>query len=92
MFDEEGSKTIKDLMEKAKEKGVTIHLPVDFVTGDKFAEDANVKTATLESGIASDHMVISDLIFGTSFCFVMPLFLCLCYPQSSPQTLNASKH
>ena len=45
-------------MEKAKSKGVTIHLPTDFVTGNKFAEDAEVKPATLESGIDSEYMVI----------------------------------
>ena len=45
-------------MEKAKSKGVTFHLPTDFVTGNKFAEDAEVKPATLQSGIDSDYMVI----------------------------------
>ena len=44
-------------MEKAKSKGVTIHLPSDFITGNKFAEDAEVKPATLESGIDSEYMV-----------------------------------
>ena len=44
-------------MEKAKSKGVTIHLPTDFVTGNKFAEDAEVKPATLQSGIDSEYMV-----------------------------------
>ena len=33
LFDEAGSKIVKEIMEKAKEKNVTIHLPVDFVTG-----------------------------------------------------------
>ena len=44
-------------MEKAKAKGVTIHLPVDFVTGSKFGEDADVKPATLEGGIDNEYMV-----------------------------------
>ena len=57
MFDEEGSKIIPRLMEKAKQKGVTFHLPVDFVTADKFGEDAIAKSATVESGIPSDQMV-----------------------------------
>lgn len=56
LYDEEGAKIIPAMMEKAKAKGVTFHLPVDFVTADKFAEDAEAKAATLESGIPSDQM------------------------------------
>ncbi|XP_069129161.1 probable phosphoglycerate kinase [Argopecten irradians] len=56
LYDEEGSKIIQKLMDKAKDKGVQIHLPVDFVTGDKFAEDAAVGAATVESGIPDGHM------------------------------------
>jgi phosphoglycerate kinase len=56
LFDEEGSKIVQKLMEKAKAKGVTIHLPVDFVTGDKFGEDANAGTATIESGIPAGSL------------------------------------
>lgn len=40
LFDEEGSKIINDIMNKAKEKNVKIHLPLDFVTADKFEENA----------------------------------------------------
>ena len=57
MFDEEGSKIIQKVMDKAKEKNVQIHLPVDVVTGSKFAEDAAVGAATVESGIPADAMV-----------------------------------
>jgi phosphoglycerate kinase len=46
LFDEEGSKIVAELAAKAKEKGVNLHLPVDFVCGDKFAPDATVSTAT----------------------------------------------
>ena len=59
MYDEEGSKIVSKIMEKAKEKGVQIHLPTDFVTADKFAEDAASGTATIESGIPDDWMVCS---------------------------------
>ena len=52
-------------MEKAKSKGVTIHLPVDFVTGSKFGEDAEVKPATVESGIDSGYMVRDAPAFFT---------------------------
>ncbi|KAM3187497.1 hypothetical protein ACTXT7_002212 [Hymenolepis weldensis] len=56
LYDEEGAKTVKDIMEKAKAKNVQIHLPTDFITGDKFAEDAKVGTATVESGIPDGWM------------------------------------
>jgi len=45
-------------VEKAKANNVTITLPVDFVTGDKFAETATVGNATVESGIPAGCMVI----------------------------------
>jgi phosphoglycerate kinase len=51
LFDEEGSKIIQKLMDKAKANNVQIHLPIDFITGDKFGEDAKVGKATLEEGI-----------------------------------------
>ena len=44
-------------MDKAKAQNVQIHLPVDFVTGSKFAEDAEVGKATVESGIPDGHLV-----------------------------------
>jgi phosphoglycerate kinase len=40
LFDEEGAKIVADLAAQAKEKGVELHLPVDFVAADKFAADA----------------------------------------------------
>ena len=46
LFDPEGAKIVGELMDKAKEKGVKIHLPVDFVCGDKF--DANAQTRAVE--------------------------------------------
>lgn len=51
LYDAEGAKIIPELMEKAKAKGVEIHLPVDFVTADDFNENANVGSATAEEGI-----------------------------------------
>ncbi|GAB1601580.1 phosphoglycerate kinase-like [Argonauta hians] len=56
LFDEEGSKIVQGLMDKAKKNNVEIVLPVDFVTGDKFAEDAKVGQATVESGIPAGAM------------------------------------
>merc|ERR1719188_2051421 len=43
-------------MEKAKAKGVKIHLPIDFVCGDKFAPDADSNVATQEQGIQTGWM------------------------------------
>ena len=51
LFDPEGAKMVKDLMAKAAAKNVKIHLPVDYVCGDKFADDANVMAADDASGI-----------------------------------------
>ncbi|ERE68473.1 phosphoglycerate kinase 1 [Cricetulus griseus] len=45
LYDEEGAKMVKDLMAKAEKNGVKITLPVDFVTADKF--DENAKTGQL---------------------------------------------
>ncbi|KAL4230536.1 phosphoglycerate kinase [Mactra antiquata] len=56
LYDEEGSKIVNKLMDKAKEKGVEIHLPTDFVTGDKFAEDAAVGSANVTDGIPDGCM------------------------------------
>lgn len=56
LFDEEGSKIVNELMEKAKKNGVTITLPVDFVTADKFDENAKVGTATVAAGIPAHWM------------------------------------
>ncbi len=51
LFDKEGAKIVADLLKKAEAKGVKIHLPVDYVTGDKFGPDANVGAATDKTGI-----------------------------------------
>lgn len=43
-------------MEKAKAKNVKIHLPVDFVCGDKFAADATTKDSDLSTGVPDEMM------------------------------------
>lgn len=53
LFDEAGSKTVKDLVAKAEKNNVKIVLPVDFITADKF--DANAKT-----GASTDKEGIPD--------------------------------
>ncbi|VDD94634.1 unnamed protein product [Enterobius vermicularis] len=56
LFDEEGAKIVNDLMQKAKEKNVEIHLPIDFIIADKFAEDATPGNADLKTGIPEGKM------------------------------------
>lgn len=56
LFDEEGAKIVKEIMAKAEKNGVKITFPVDFVTADKFEENAKVGEATLESGIPAGWM------------------------------------
>lgn len=56
LYDEEGAKIINDIMKKAQEKGVKIHLPLDFVAADNFAENANTKLRTLKEGIEDGWM------------------------------------
>ena len=51
LYDAEGAKLVPDLMKKAQAKGRKIILPVDYVCGDKFAADAQVKLADDASGI-----------------------------------------
>lgn len=42
IFDEGGAKIVHDIVEKAKKNNVKLHFPVDYVTADKFAKDAQV--------------------------------------------------
>ena len=44
------------MLDKAEANKVKIYLPVDFVTADKFAEDAATGSATVESGIPEGWM------------------------------------
>ncbi|KAK3680554.1 phosphoglycerate kinase, partial [Vermiconidia calcicola] len=56
LFDEAGSKKVKELVEKAKEKNVKITLPVDYVTGDKFDAKATTGYAEDKDGIQDGWM------------------------------------
>jgi phosphoglycerate kinase len=51
LFDEKGSHLVNQLVAKAKAKNVTIYLPTDFVTADKFTKDANTGLCTKDEGI-----------------------------------------
>ncbi|EGD89005.1 phosphoglycerate kinase [Trichophyton rubrum D6] len=56
LFDDEGSKLVQGIMEKAKAKNVKVVLPVDYVTGDNFSADAKVGYATDADGIPDGWM------------------------------------
>lgn len=56
LYDEEGAAIVQQLVDKAKRNNVQLHLPVDFVTGDRFHEAAQVGSATLQQGIPDGHM------------------------------------
>lgn len=51
LFDEEGSKTVQELMDKAKKNDVKVVLPVDHIIADKFDKNAKTGTATDAEGI-----------------------------------------
>ena len=52
---------MQKFLDIAKDKGVKIHLPVDFVVADKFSEDAAITHATVKAGIPKGHMVGVEL-------------------------------
>jgi len=56
LYDEDGAKIVPKLMEKAAKNNVKVHIPVDFVTADKFAPDATVGSASLSGGIPDGWM------------------------------------
>ena len=56
LYDAEGAKIVQKLLDKAKANNVKIHLPVDFITANKFAEDAEVGTADAAGGIPDGSM------------------------------------
>merc|ERR1711988_917848 len=60
LYDDEGAKIVPEIMAKAKEKGVEIILPVDFVISSKFGEDGEVKDASKAQGGVKDGMMGLD--------------------------------
>ena len=51
LFDPEGAKIVAELAEKAKARGVSIILPVDYVCADRFSPDATTRPADDSTGI-----------------------------------------
>ncbi len=56
LFDPEGAKIVGELMDKAREKGVKIHLPVDFLCADKFDPEAATQSSDASAGIPDGWM------------------------------------
>jgi phosphoglycerate kinase len=56
LFDPEGAKIIGELAEKAKARGVSIILPVDYVCADKFDANAATRPADDATGIPKGWM------------------------------------
>lgn len=51
LFDQAGAEIVGELEAKAKERGVELIFPVDFICADNFSPDANTQSATVDSGI-----------------------------------------
>lgn len=49
LVEEDKVELAKSFIEKAKEKGVNLYLPVDAVVADRFAADAETKTVTIDA-------------------------------------------
>jgi phosphoglycerate kinase len=56
LFDPEGAKIVAELMEKAKARGVSIILPVDYVCADRFDPNAATRPADDSTGIPKGWM------------------------------------
>jgi phosphoglycerate kinase len=56
LFDPEGAKIVAELVAKAKERGVAIILPVDYVCADKFDPNAATRPADDSTGIPKGWM------------------------------------
>jgi phosphoglycerate kinase len=51
LFDKEGATIVGQLIDKANKNKVKIHLPIDYITGDKFDANAKLGAATDSTGI-----------------------------------------
>jgi len=56
MYDAASEGLVRQVVEKAKAKGVNLHFPVDFVCGDSFSADANVGLFEMSHGITGEWM------------------------------------
>merc|ERR1719321_993139 len=60
LFDDEGAKIVQGILQTAKDKGVEMILPVDFVASSKFGEDGEIKDCTVESGVPDGFMGLDN--------------------------------
>ena len=51
LYDAEGAKLVPEIIKKAKEKGVELILPVDFVCSSKFGEDGEISMGDMTTGV-----------------------------------------
>jgi phosphoglycerate kinase len=56
LFDEEGSKIIKEIINKSKMNKVNIFFPIDFICSNKFGEDGDIINVLDSEGIPDDYM------------------------------------
>lgn len=49
LYDEEGAKIVKEIVDSAAAQGVQLVFPVDFVVSSKFGEDGEIKTVDIEN-------------------------------------------
>lgn len=63
LFDEEGSNIVQKIVDKAAKNNVQLHLPVDFITGDSFAENAKVIVVLIVHIFACTQMCVLNYLF-----------------------------
>ena len=56
LFDKEGAAIVEQLVRKAEERNVKLHFPVDYVCGNSFSKDAEIRIETDASGIPEGWM------------------------------------
>lgn len=58
LFDAVGAKEVHKIMDKAKNKGVAIHLPCDHIIGNRFSADAKVGVTDDETGVPDGWLAL----------------------------------
>jgi len=58
LFDEEGAKFVEQIVKKARDRKVKIHLPFDHVIGSAFKPDALIGVTDDKMGVPSDWMAL----------------------------------
>jgi len=56
IYDQEGAKIVQDLVKLANDKKVKLHLPIDFICGSDFNDEAKIKESDIKGGIDKDYM------------------------------------